>query len=183
MTYRERLNDLITKSGMTNKEVAEKCSELGVDITANYIGILRTQDKKIASDEVSMAIAEICNAEYKEILVVHAGLERAPSVINEFVERFHDNTVGFAKTAFEKIYANVPEQLRDQMKANFDKNLPQIDKATFVCEFMRGMYDDANKVLLDQLELITPTKKKWALIPINSATDVTVLESDEIVIK
>lgn len=183
MTYRERLNDLIAKSGMTNKEVAEKCSELGVDITANYIGILRTQDKKIASDEVSMAIATICNAKYKEILVVHAGLERAPAVINDFVDRLYDTNIGFASAAFDKMYTNIPEPLRDQMKANFDKNLPQIDKATFVCEFMRGMYDDANKVLLNQLELITPTKKKWALIPINSATDVTVLESDEIVIK
>lgn len=183
MTYRERLNNLITNSGMTNKEVSDKCSEFGVNITANYIGILRTQDRKIASDEVSMAIAEICNAEYKEILVIHAALERAPAAINDFLGRLYSNTIGFAATAFDKIYASIPEALRDQVKANFDKNLPQIDMATFVCEYMRGMYDDTYKVYMDQLNALVPTKNKWAIIPISAATDVTILENDEIIVK
>lgn len=86
MTYNELLNQLIDNSGKMLKEIAEECTQYGVKLTNNYLSVLKTSPEKIASDDISRAIAKACNAKYEDILIVQAYLDRAPKMILDFIE-------------------------------------------------------------------------------------------------
>ena len=59
MPYAKLLNQLIEESGMTAKDVAQKCADHGVSITPSYLSMLRNgAGKRMPSDEVSRAIAK-----------------------------------------------------------------------------------------------------------------------------
>lgn len=86
MNYTERLNMIIDSSGMMLKDIAEACQKEGVKLTNTYLSSLKTTPGKIASDEISRAIAKVCGAQYENILVVQAYIDKAPDVFIEFFE-------------------------------------------------------------------------------------------------
>lgn len=86
MNYRELLTELINGSGKTLNAIVKELKADGVEITSNYLSILKNTDNKIASEEVSRAIAKACNAEYEDILVVQGYLDKAPETIRKMLE-------------------------------------------------------------------------------------------------
>ena len=79
MPYAARLDNLIKQSGLSAKEVAQRCTDMGHKVTASYISILRRpENERIPSDDMSRALAKACEAENPEILVIEAYLDKAP---------------------------------------------------------------------------------------------------------
>lgn len=86
MPYAALLNQLITKSGLSSNEVAKRCTELGQKVTASYISILRRpENERIPSDEMSRALAKVCDAEHPEILVIEAYIDKAPPELSGLI--------------------------------------------------------------------------------------------------
>lgn len=91
MPYIELLNRLISESGLTIKEVAEKCKESGQDITASYISMIRnSENKKIPSDDVSRALAKACKTKNEESLVIEGYIDKAPIEMISFFEKIRN---------------------------------------------------------------------------------------------
>lgn len=79
MPYTKLLNQLIDASGLSAKEIAERCTELGQRITASYISILRKpENARIPSDDMSRVLAKVLGAEHQELLVIEAYIDKAP---------------------------------------------------------------------------------------------------------
>lgn len=100
MAYTELLNKLIENSGLTVKEIAERCTNSGVKITSAYISTLRNdKNNRSPSDEISVALAKACNANYENILVIEAYLDKAPKelliLLNELKQYVAFSTIGF----------------------------------------------------------------------------------------
>lgn len=99
VAYTELLNKLIENSGLTVKEIAERCTESGVKITSAYISTLRNdKNNRSPSDEISVALAKACNAKYENILVIEAYLDKAPkellTILNELKHTIAISVVG-----------------------------------------------------------------------------------------
>lgn len=87
MPYTALLNRLIVDSGLTVKEIADRCKANGQEITPSYISLLRnTDNKRIPSDEMSRALAIACNAKHESILLIEAYLDKAPVEIKLALE-------------------------------------------------------------------------------------------------
>ncbi|AUM63545.1 hypothetical protein C0R09_02815 [Brevibacillus laterosporus] len=86
MNYYETLSQLIKESGLTLKEISEKCRELGVKIDPSYISKLQTKKQPPASDEINTALANVCRGDSENLLFL-AHLERNPENIKKFIER------------------------------------------------------------------------------------------------
>lgn len=85
MPYNKLLNDLINKSGLKQIEIVNKCKQMNVDITPSYLSILRKEEDRIPSEEISRAIAKICGAEDEDILVIEAYIDKAhPTILKAF---------------------------------------------------------------------------------------------------
>lgn len=83
MAYAKLLNQLIEESGMTAKEVAQKCTEQGQKITASYISILRNEtSNRVPSDELSRVLAKVLGQK-EEKLVIEAYIDNAPEIIKK----------------------------------------------------------------------------------------------------
>ncbi len=89
MPYSKLLSNLIESANLSIKEVAIKCKEYGVIITASYISMIKnSNDKKIPSDDVSRALAKACGAENVESLVIEAYIDKAPKEFKGFLENY-----------------------------------------------------------------------------------------------
>lgn len=93
MPYTKLLNQLIENSKLQVKEIAEKCKKYGVDLSAAYLSILRTNEGRSASDDVSRAIAKACGADFESILVVEAYLDKAPKEILHTLEELKQTLI------------------------------------------------------------------------------------------
>lgn len=83
MPYAKLLNQLIEESGMTAKDVAQKCTDYGVSITPSYLSMLRNgAGKRMPSDDVSRAIARALGKD-ENLLVVERALDEAPEPITK----------------------------------------------------------------------------------------------------
>lgn len=79
MAYTELLNEVINQSGLTVKEIAERCTANGVKVTAAYISTLRNDtNNRTPSDEMSRAIAKACGWKDENALVIEAYIDNAP---------------------------------------------------------------------------------------------------------
>ena len=85
MSYAKVLDQLITESGLQVKEIAQKCEEMGVQVTPAYISSVRTSKKGTPSDRLSRAIALICGVD-ENTLVVEAYYENAPEEFRQMID-------------------------------------------------------------------------------------------------
>lgn len=91
MPYASRLNDMIKKSGMTAKEIADKCTENGQAVTASYISILRNdKNQRIPSPEVSAALAAAMGQD-ENLLVVEGAFDSAHPIIQKAINNISIN--------------------------------------------------------------------------------------------
>lgn len=107
MAYTEILNKIIDKSGLSLREIANKCNEYGVKISPSYVSTLRNDpNNRAPSNEVSRAIAKACNCVHTDILVVESYLDTAPKVIINALENIRDLTIMGSTMAIENSYSN-----------------------------------------------------------------------------
>ena len=124
MTYNTLLNELIDQSGKMIKEIASECTEkYGVNLTNLYLSNLKTNPGRIASDEISRAIAKACGAEYEDILVVQAYIDKAPQIIKDYLQYIQDaqNMTGDILELFEPQTENQAFQGVMQLLDKFKK--------------------------------------------------------------
>ncbi len=81
MSYNERLNKLIDESGLKIITISQKCKSLGVDVKPSYISILKNNPEKVASDNVSRALAIACGASDPDILIIENYIDNAPKAM------------------------------------------------------------------------------------------------------
>lgn len=142
MPYAKLLNNLIEESGITAKDVAQKCADCGVSITPSYLSMLRNgAGKRMPSDEVSRAIAKALGKD-ENLLVVERALDEAPEPITkalQYILRISTAAV-FGLTGNDltpEMQALMDEQIRKMplsesvLQLAQQTNLPQFDKDTF----------------------------------------------------
>ncbi|PQQ44555.1 XRE family transcriptional regulator [Bacillus thuringiensis] len=119
MNYYEKLNQMIEKSNLTLKEIAEKCMLYGVSINPSYISKLRTGKQPPASDDVNIAIAKACGFE-KQIddFLFEAYLEKSPEYIKKLLLEITDL---FSNTAQTILETQTPPHLLPLIKAQFNQ--------------------------------------------------------------
>lgn len=131
MAYTQLLNSIIEQSGLTVKEIAEKCVKMGVDVTPAYISTLRNdKNNRTPSDKVSRALAEACNCQHKNILVVEAYLQNAPQEFNGLMEMLR----GFVITSGMSIMEN---KLTTQEIREADEILKSFPMAELICDMSK----------------------------------------------
>lgn len=178
MNYKEMLNKLIKESGLTNKEILDKCEKLGEKITPNYLSVLKNQEDKIASDNLSIALAKACGSKHEEVLVVQAYLDRSPDIILSYLNKVYKQTLHSSLAVFECQRESLPEAIRKEFDDSVKNEIENLSLAEFICETRQAEYDfDLNEVLAKQEK---PEPIKWALVPIANNNPIKILTGQEI---
>lgn len=142
MPYAKLLNQLIEESGMTAKDVAQKCADYGVSITPSYLSMLRNgAGKRMPSDEVSRAIAKALG-QNENLLIVERALDEAPEPITKALQSVLRITVaGLLGLTGNEITPEMEALINEQIQKTplsesvlqlaQQTSLPQFDKETF----------------------------------------------------
>lgn len=194
MNYTMLLNGMISSSGLTQKDIAAGCKELGEDVTASYINILKKNEGRIPSDSVSRAIAKTCIQKGhcdmpEEVLVVQAYLDRAPAVIISTLQGIADllkNTIELALEANEIQFSDT--FTRESLEIIFDSNnlaflicknmlsgLPSLDSLKeSISMLLSGMETDK-----ETRELSITSDGQYMLVPLASNSKVRIITESE----
>jgi SOS-response transcriptional repressor LexA len=86
MSYSKTLSQMIEKSGLTLKAIADHCNQMGVKIDQSYISKLKTGKLPPASDDVNEALAKVCGGDLEEFSY-EAYLEKAPLFMKENIKQ------------------------------------------------------------------------------------------------
>ena len=125
MPYAKLLSDLINNCELSIKEIAERCKEYDVDISASYISMLKNQrNNKIPSDDVSKALAKVCGAEYEDSLILEAYIDKAPDEMQKFFFQFRRSIIDGINFAFKDKYPQDQlDLLNDHLENMYLSNL------------------------------------------------------------
>ena len=159
MTYTELLNELLDNSGKMMKDIAEECrNTYGVNLTNTYLSSLKTNPERVASDEISRAIAKTCGAEFEDILVVQAYIDKAPQIIKDYLQYVQDtqNMTGDILELFEPQTENPAFQGVMELLDKFKRQ----SLASFICQTMKEVYKIPDGAQDEFVNLIATTKKK-----------------------
>lgn len=116
MAYTELLNSLIENSGLSVKEIAERCTASGVKVTSAYISTLRNdKNNRAPSDEMSRAIAKACNAKYENILVIEAYLDKSPKEITDLLNMLKDLIIRTSIGMFDNGFKSNIQQVSNEI--------------------------------------------------------------------
>lgn len=96
MNYAKLLSDIISESGLSINEVAEKCAEYGEAITASYVSALKNNKKSPPSDKVSRALAKACG-QSENLLVIQAYIENAPEEFDSIFDEMRNTIISVLK--------------------------------------------------------------------------------------
>lgn len=105
MSYKNVLSEMVEKSGLTLREIAEKCKEYHVKIDPSYISKLQTGKQSPASEDINIALAKVCAGD-PEYLLFEAYMEKAPKVIKDILGNVTSTFRKFAKTQLTKAPKN-----------------------------------------------------------------------------
>lgn len=107
MPYTKLLNQLIDNSGLTVKEIAQKCTEGGVKVTPAYISTLRNDtNNRAPSETMSKAIARACGSKNEDILVVEGYIDGAPEAFKSLIEFLRESALTVMLSVFENEYSD-----------------------------------------------------------------------------
>lgn len=176
MNYRELLNKLIKESGLSNKEIVARCAEFGEKITPNYLSVIKNNDDKIPSDNLSLALAKACNSPHENILLVQGYLDRAPEVIINFLENMKKSALKSTYTFLEK-ENSMPRELKDELLRSQKAMEESLFLSLFICEADKFQMQNDEKEVIDNY--IMPDIK-WALIPIVNPNSIRILSKDKV---
>ena len=82
MAYKDILSNMIKESGLSLKEISNRCETLGVSVVPSYISQLQTGKLPPPSEEISKALADVCSADPLH-LILEGYFERAPQIIKD----------------------------------------------------------------------------------------------------
>lgn len=132
MPYAKLLDKSIQNSGMTAKEIAQKCSELGAEVTPSYLSLLRNEEKKrVASDEISIALAKVLGLDENH-LVLERYLDSAPDVLKTAIYGLYRASIILAagwnnETLSEEQMADIEEKIAQFSMAKVILDLNKLD--------------------------------------------------------
>lgn len=107
LSYKKLLSELVKNSGLTLRDIADRCRERGVSIDPSYISKIQTGKQAPPSDEVSRVLAEVLESDPIELIWL-GYVEKAPEEIKGYF------TVGGTATMSEtpEVYtAKTPETI------------------------------------------------------------------------
>lgn len=118
MAYTKLLNDIINESGLSVKEIAKRCNQFGVKITASYISTLKNDtSNRTPSDDVSRAIARACNFEDEDALILEAYIDNAPKEFKGLIDFIRNATLYSVFGLFENSF---PQEIIENAKKEFE---------------------------------------------------------------
>lgn len=85
MNYSEMLENIISESNLSLRQIAKRCAEYELSITPSYISQLKNGKLPPPTPEVSMILAKACNSKEESKLIFQGYLEKAPEVIKEYM--------------------------------------------------------------------------------------------------
>lgn len=139
MPYTKLLNDIIDRSGLTLKEIAEKCSENGVKVTASYISALKNDtNNRTPSDEMSRAIAKACKCVDEGILVLEAYIDSAPPEFNAVLKFLKSMSI----TSVIGVFAN---KVTDEELKNYVTFLDNMPLSSFLIQMSKNTDEEIKK--------------------------------------
>lgn len=83
--YSKLLSKIISDSGLPLRTIAQRCTEMDVPITASYLSQLQSGKQNPPKEEVSDAVAKVCNYHDPTELIVYGYIEKAPELIQYLV--------------------------------------------------------------------------------------------------
>lgn len=169
MNYKELLNRTINSAGMRNVDLVDALKEKGINITPNYLSVMRNNEEKIPSNDISRAIADICGAP-TELLVIQGDLDRLEGGLKNYV----DFTVNSAFNSAElglKMFGT---------KEDLDR-LHSMCEADFICDYIDNpdVYKTEIDRLLDGIQaglLQDKENHKWALVPLANEDEIKIVD-------
>ncbi|WHH57289.1 LexA family transcriptional regulator [Petroclostridium sp. X23] len=190
MAYYELFSNLIENSGLSHKDISDKCKLLGVSISPSYISQLKSGKIPAPSDEVSKAIAEVCNGNGNE-LILEAYLDKAPNSLITFINNMKEivlfTTLQFIKSQMEKdqfeIYeTEIINQSNKQPLSSFileanNTNFVQSDMSFDECNFT--MIDDMYNVNISTNQPVGFTVKDNAMKPFINKDSIVTFDKKE----
>lgn len=117
MPYSKLLKKIIAESGLTSKEVINKCHESGRKIDKAYLSKLLNNKVPAPSEDLSRMIANICNADERR-LVLEGYIDKAPNEIKEIFVSLKLMITAAALAAYDNV---VPEETIKEIKETFEK--------------------------------------------------------------
>lgn len=150
MPYAKLLAQEIEASKLSIKEVAEKCEEHGVKITASYVSMIKnSNNEKIPSDDVSRALANVLGVN-ENLFVIEAYIDKAPQKIIYFLEAFKNYTTATMGQVFKE---KVSKDILDLMI----KSMAELSLSEFIIE-SESYFQEANANVTEIIEnLQVPT--------------------------
>jgi transcriptional regulator with XRE-family HTH domain len=85
MGYAEMLDEIISESELSLRQISKLCTQFNISITPSYISQLKNGKLPPPSPEVSLALAKVCNSKKQAQLVFQGYMEKAPDVIREYM--------------------------------------------------------------------------------------------------
>ena len=85
MTYAEMLDEMITESELSLRQISKLCAQFDITITPSYISQLKNGKLPPPSPEVSLTLAKVCSSKKQSQLVFQGYMEKAPDVIKEYM--------------------------------------------------------------------------------------------------
>lgn len=178
MNYTDMLNRIIKDSGLKGVDIVSRCEKSGIKFTQNYLSVLRNTQGKIPSDEVSKAIAEACNKNRPDILVVQAYLDKAPTKIIDFLQAIYDSSMQTTKNLIKVHLSEQHLSEKEYMiqKGELEKAIEKVTLADFICDNMNDttnmqmeQYADGVIKYLEEAENNSNDIKGYVLIPLDKA--------------
>jgi len=115
MPYSRLLQKIINKTNYNNTEIAEKCRELGVNVDRTYINKLFNGKSKPPKDEISRAIAKVCNAD-ERLLVLEGYLDKAPKEVMEMLKHMQLLDQLYVSGVYDNFSKMGKEELQKQLE-------------------------------------------------------------------
>ena len=85
MGYAEMLDEIISESELSLRQISNLCKQFNISITPSYISQLKNGKLPPPSPEVSLALAKVCNSKKQAQLVFQGYMEKAQDVIREYM--------------------------------------------------------------------------------------------------
>ena len=170
MQYKELLSSLVKKSGLTLREIADKCKEHGQSIDPSYISKLQTGKLPPPSEEVSRALALVTGGDTDE-LVWLSFVEKAPMETRQGLRNLNPK---FFITLAKEYGSNLEEEIGFMVKSismnNRDKkrllekypDKPTIEQVKNDKE-LKTFHYLTDEFLQKRIDALYPNKRKYDL--------------------
>ncbi len=189
MPYTALLNKLIDDSGLTVKEIAERCTKDGVKVTPAYISTLRNDDNnRTASDTMSKAIARACGSKNEDVLVIEAYIDNAPQAFKGVFDLIREGMLtaligsfanSYSKEEIAKAQEFIEKMPLAEMVTNFVAGRSEIEKLPGMMNITSTLTDNGMESKTQLKQAIGFDVKDNSMFPTLSKGSKVTLETQE----